>query len=217
MNRLLPGIALLAAVLIGCSSYSQPRIKGSGKVASETRSVPAFSGIALAGAFDLTIVRGSEVAVVIETDVNLLPEIATTVESGTLRIRPSRDISPSSRVAVRITHPSPTGVSVAGSGQITAEDLAADQFNVDVAGSAKIRLAGTARKLNISISGSADIQSDSLEAQDVVIRIAGSANAEVNARQSLDARVSGSGKVVYSGSPASVQTSISGSGSVRAK
>jgi hypothetical protein len=48
----------------------------------------------------------------------------------------------------------------------------------------------------------------------VAVSIAGSGDARVNATESIDARVAGSGDVTYSGHPHDVNRRVSGSGSI---
>ncbi len=68
-------------------------VVASGKVASESRPVPAFTGIALSLPGKVEVVQGSPASVTVEADDNLLPEIETVVEGGKLRIRFHRDLN----------------------------------------------------------------------------------------------------------------------------
>jgi len=215
MNKRSLGVLLFAAMLAGCNNVSGNAVRGSGTLKSEARTVPAFSMVSTAGAFDIVVTQGPVTSVVIEADDNILPEILTTVSGTTLEISPKSSISPSKTVVVRITHPSLLGVSIAGSGTVIAMNLDVPAFDADIAGSGNMKLGGKASALTINIAGSGDVFAPNLAAEKVSVGISGSGSAEVSAGSSLKANISGSGSVVYSGEPGSVDTNVSGSGRVK--
>jgi hypothetical protein len=103
---------------------------------------------------------------------------------------------------------------VSGSGDIEL-DLEASDIFADISGSGKIRLKGTADDQRIRVSGSGDYLAFDLIADDCVATVSGSGKVEVYVTGDLDATVSGSGDVLYRGTPTSVQSNISGSGDVK--
>ena len=104
-------------------------------------------------------------------------------------------------------------VSMSGSGDI---ELNLDARNVEasLSGSGDMLLSGASSSFTVRISGSGDIEAYDLEADDVEVVVSGSADAQVTARKSLKARVSGSGDVHYKGNPEKVDSKTSGSGDV---
>jgi hypothetical protein len=250
-SRLLQrAMALLTPALLAAAVAVQPApalawgtntTVGSGKLASETRTVPEFHGVAANGSIDLVVKQGPQAPVKIEADDNLLPILETVVESGrhgpvlVVRTKKGTNYSTRNKVLVTVTIPKLVSVSVAGSGDakiepfttsgalrlavagsgsIALDNLSTDEINASISGSGDIGGSGKAGKLDISIAGSGDVKLAGLRADEVKIGIAGSGDAQVQAHKTLDVRIAGSGDVVYSGE-AAVKSSIAGSGDVR--
>jgi hypothetical protein len=242
-------IALLTPAVLATALFTSPApalawgsgITGSGKTATESRTVGEFHGVAAAGSIDLVVRQGAQTPIEVKADDNILPIIETVVESGrngpVLMVRTKKGQSYNTRgpVVVTVTLPKlnlvsvsgagdariepfattgATRLSVAGSGSIQMVNLATDEISAAIAGSGDIGGDGKAGRLDISIAGSGDVKLGGLRADEVKIGISGSGDAEVQASKTLDVRIAGSGDVVYSGD-ATVKTSIAGSGSVR--
>lgn len=105
-------------------------------------------------------------------------------------------------------------VSIQGSGDIRLPSLQARTVNFSVNGSGDIQAAGNADKVDVEINGSGDVRTRSLVAREANVRISASGDAAVHASEKLTARVSGSGDIRYAGSPATVDRTIRGSGSI---
>ena len=100
----------------------------------------------------------------------------------------------------------------------------ARSFSLGIAGNADIVVAsdgsgdatleGKADEVKLSIDGSGDVRAERLAARSVEVSIHGSGDARVNASDKLEARVAGSGDVLYRGHPQHVTRDIAGSGSV---
>jgi len=215
---------------------------GSGRIATEARSVPAFEAIAVAGAIDLRVRQGAQQAVEVSADDNLLPLLETTVDTtrkgATLRVgwKRGENISTRSRVTVSVVVPQLSSLSGAGSGDMTVERFETPALKVSLAGSGDVKLAdlrtgalgigisgsgnvagsGQATTLKISIAGSGDVKLADLQADEVSVKIAGSGDAAVHAQKLLEVSIAGSGDVSYRGD-AVVKKSVAGSGSVTKK
>ena len=137
-------------------------------------------------------------------------------------------------IAVYVTAKNLEALTVAGSGQIIfSNGFEANVVHLRVSGSGNIKGKITAQKLTSVISGSGNISLTG-KAENSVVHIAGSGtfscrdlatvststhvsgsgNAEVNASAELDATISGSGGVNYTGSATSVHSKTSGSGHI---
>jgi phage-related protein len=66
---------------------------------------------------------------------------------------------------------------------------------------------------DIHISGSGDVRNFGLQATKAKVKVSGSGNTEITVSNFLDVRINGSGDVYYKGNP-SVNADISGSGKV---
>lgn len=224
-------VPLSAAALPGATP-----VTASGKVVQETRPVSGFTGIALSLPGKVELRQGSPESATVEADDNLVGEIETVVERGTLHLRFKRPVHVSGRSTIRImvTAPKLDSLAVAGSGDIVAESLASPSLSVSIAGSGDVKLgklAGDTLKVSISgsgdfraagrvgelgakIVGSGDVDAGKLAARRATVSIAGSGNATVWASESLEASIAGSGDVRYHGDP-SVKKSVAGSGTVK--
>ncbi len=219
MNRKLPGILMVCAMLLSaCSGIvaGQQTIQGSGKVASEPRSVSGFTAVSLEGSGNVEVTFGPNDSVVVEAEDNLLPVIETVLEKSVLVIRtkPNTNIQTTQPIQIRVTAKSLSGVMLPGSGNITVAALSGDSFTVALPGSGNITVGGTVNQINLALGGSGNIYCDQLKAKSAVVTLNGSGNVTVYASESLDATIRGSGDIRYSGSPAKVIKNVSGSGNI---
>lgn len=230
---LLTGLALLPLAASAATT-------GSGRSATESRSLPAFEAVAVAGGIDLRLSQGAGPVVEVTADDNLLPLLETVVESGrhgvTLKVGFKRGerISTRSKALVTVVVPtlkavsaagagdiaigrfetSALQVSVAGSGEIRLDDLSTGELGIGIAGSGSVDGRGKATSLRISIAGSGDVKLGEMPAEAVTVKIAGSGDAQVHATKTLDVSIAGSGDVRYRGD-AVLKKSIMGSGNIQ--
>jgi len=233
-------VLLTMALALVSVSHAQwgKRVKGNGKVVTEERSVGPYGAISLSGWFDVELVPGREGDITITGESNLLEHIITKVDGGNLQLKTEKgyNLSASWGQGVKITVPveSIDAVNLAGSGDINGTftirtgsfsarlagsgdvqlSVSAQEVGASLSGSGDMTLSGDAGDLTVSVSGSGDVSAFGLEAESVTVNIAGSADVEVTARQSLKARVSGSGDIQYRGDPKKVDSKSTGSGSI---
>jgi Putative auto-transporter adhesin, head GIN domain len=98
--------------------------------------------------------------------------------------------------------------------RLTASNIQGPQVRVRLSGSSMVRAAGTVTRLDVSAGGSGDAQLGQLVAREVHAAESGSARIVTYAANTLQASATGSGTIVYSGNPAHVTTSITGSGTI---
>jgi hypothetical protein len=226
-------VATLLAVTSG--SAGAERIKGSGTIKTETRSVSGFHGIAVDVPANVTLRQGTTEGLTLTTDDNIAPLVETVVENGALKIRWARknlslDIK---RLEIVIDAKTIDALAVRGSGQLRAPSLKAGALNVAVEGSGQMALdaleatslkvairgdgelttAGRVETLDVAISGSGEIHAAKLESRRVQLALNGSAQATVWAKDDLVATIAGSGEVSYYGNPKITQT-VAGSGRI---
>ena len=206
------GVVLLART--SCGSSGSSGVQGSAVAATSTRALPNFSGVDLAGSNNVTVVAGARQSVVVHADSNLLSHVTTQVKAGTLITGDVGSYNAKSPMYVEVSVPSLTALDLSGSGNITVTGIRASRLTVTLPGSGDISASGSVTRLDISIDGSGDAKVSGLIARNVDAVVSGSGTIFVTATQSLDAKVPGSGAVLYSGNPAQVTTSITGSGAV---
>ena len=209
----------LVGLLVGSNvfedSSSSAGVQGSGVAATETRNLPPFGSVELAGSNIVTIRVGEEQSVVVHADNNLVDSVTTAVQDGSLVIG---DIPGSytakSPMSVTVSVPSLDELTLTGSGVIAVTGIEAASLTVRLPGSGVLRASGAATKLDVTLDGSGDAQLEQLIAGDVRAVVSGSGRIVLTATKSLDASVPGSGAIMYSGDPREVTKSITGSGAI---
>jgi len=234
-TKKLSSTLLLVAMLFAIAACSPSTIKGSGNLITETRQVSDFDRIDLSGVGDVIITQGESESLSIETDDNIMQYVETAVENGTLKLgfKPGVNWIDPTRLIFYVGVDNLTGLTVSGSGNIEADEIAADRLDLRVSGSGNIKLTGlSASEVRTGISGSGEVTLDgNVPAQDIAISgsgryqtgdicstsiqldVSGSGNATVCATETLDADISGSGSVNYYGQPV-VNFSGNGSGNI---
>lgn len=205
-------LVLLARQNWGTGSTSTTGLRGSGIAVTQSRAVPSFTAVDLAGSNDVTVHIGEKQAVVVEADDNLIGLVTTDVQSGTLVLGTSGSFTTEHPMTVDATVPTLYAVVLSGSGVVTVEGVGAEQLTVRVPGSGLLRVSGTAERLDVSLSGSGDVQLEDLVARDVAATLSGSGRLQVHATDSLDASVPGTGVIVYGGNPSNVTQDVTGTG-----
>jgi hypothetical protein len=205
---------VLCLGLMSINSCNPNAIHGSGIAKTESRAMASFSKIDLAGSPDVEVAIGPAASVAVTADDNILSIIETTVEGDTLRIESKGSYNTSLGVKVKITVPTLDGVSVSGSGDIHVTGLKAGEMEAGVTGSGDVTLNGVVDRLRAHITGSGDLRAGELGAKDVRVTVTGSGDATVHATEELDASVTGSGDVRYSGNPPQVRKNVTGSGDI---
>jgi Putative auto-transporter adhesin, head GIN domain len=214
-------VAVVSVVLLVRHDSSQRTsrstvVEGSGVAAAATRHPAPFQRVDLAGANSVTVHVGGRQTVVLHGDRNLLPLITTEVHGDTLVIGQSAGFSTRRPMRVEIGVPALDSVTLSGSGVLVLDGLHGRRLTVGVPGSGVLTAAGSVTTLEASLGGSGDVQLQGLTARDVTAVVSGSGRLAVDATGSLDASVTGSGLILYSGDPATVNKSVSGSGAILA-
>lgn len=230
---------LFAFLTITINSFAIGKvIKGNGIYKSETRDIPAFSGLVSGGPINVEINYGTSSELKIEGDENILPYIETYVKDGALKIKvkDGNYVNPKVKLRVQISMTFINSISQSGSGTITGNgdfenssttkfnisgsgkiDLTFSKFNgadISMSGSGSIELKGTINgDLNTHQSGSGHIDCVNAPCDNATASINGSGSVKLNAAKSLDARISGSGNISYTGN-AQLSSHISGSGRI---
>jgi len=234
--RLAASLAL--SLLLGgcqCDDLFPERLSGHGATVAESRTVPAFSRVALDLDGTVFLTQGPTSSIRVEAQRNVLDVLKTDVSGGKLAIGFGRvSVRRHDPIRIYVTTPDLTGVGVSGAGEVRAREawavqdldlslagsgtirfdqLTARDLNTDVSGSGRVQLSGLARANSVGISGSGRVEAHDLSLQTADVNLSGSGTSYLTATQALRATISGSGKVYYKGRPA-VTARVSGSGRV---
>ena len=217
-RKILFGFAALILASLACSTLTRStnRVVGSGHVVSEPRTVGSFTSVALAGSADVNILLGDKESVNVEADDNILPLIETTVKDDTLVIgtKPLTNIAPSSHVVVTVVVKSLKGTTLSGSGNMNIGAMSGTDLLINLPGSGDITAEGAVDHLTVNLLGSGHVDCHQLKARSANVTLTGSGDINVNATESLNASIVGSGNIRYEGNPAQVKKSITGSGTI---
>ena len=228
--------ALCFAMMIGINCQTQA---SSGALQQgQERKLPAFSELNLAINAEVFLKQGPVQKVEIQASEKLLKLIDTDVKGKSLSIEWNKMfVNNSEKIKIFITMVEVDGISVSGSGDISAEgiistpkidlaisgsgninlsDLKAGSISSSISGSADIIISGTntAEQMEASISGSGNIKAQNLPVKKVEVSISGSGNCWVNGLETIEAHIAGSGDVYYKGT-GTIDGEVAGSGSIK--
>ena len=207
---------------------------------TQDRHLSGFHAVMVTGPFDVYITQGSTESVRVEAPGNIIDHIITEVKGDALIVRDKTlhfnwgDMFGNKKIAVYVTIKDVHNLSISGSGDVYfKEGLSAPNLQIDVtgsgdvqgklnvktlitkqSGSGDVKLSGTAETSTVSLTGSGDFSGHGLVTATTMVRTSGSGDAAVNATQRVDAHVSGSGDIRYTGGAKQVSSSTSGSGEV---
>jgi hypothetical protein len=194
---------------------SNSATEGSGVSATQARDLAVFNSVELAGSNNVVIRVGEEHSVVVKADDNLLDRVTTEVQSGKLVIANTRgSFTTETPMSVEVSVPTLNALTLTGSGNIVVNGIETESLKVTLPGSGTLTGSGTATRLDVAVSGSGTVQFMRLVATDVRAVVSGLGSIFVTATESLDASVSGSGAILYTGNPQDVTKSVSGTGAI---
>ena len=189
---------------------------GSGIAATQSRTVPAFTGLELDGGNNVVVQVGpARQSVVVHADSNLLRRVTTRVRAGRLAIGTTPgNLSAKRPMYVVVTVPSLDRIELQGAGNISVSGINSERLTVTLSGAGNIDAAGAATKLDVTIGGAGNALLQGLIARDARAALSGQGSIMVTATRSLDASISGTGAIHYRGDPSRVTRRISGSGTI---
>lgn len=233
-------ILLAITILVSiCTLYANndEKIKGSGVNTSKEINLSAFNQIEISAPLELEVTYGYTHQITLSGDEKFLSLITVNVENNKLTIKTSRKNVSFNDVRAKVTMPGavksltlagfnsaelnvPTDEnkftgSIAGMGNVKISKAKSNQININVAGMASVEVEGKAKNVSICNSGMGLVNFEHAMAENVECHNSGVGLIIVNATESLLARVSGIGGVVYGGNPKKVDKNVSGLGTVK--
>ncbi|MBN1303867.1 MAG: DUF2807 domain-containing protein [Anaerolineales bacterium] len=220
MRTLIISILVVMTILM-LSGCSPDMIQAAGQLTSEERQVQGFKNVVLSGSGELILTRGEAESLTVAAPENLLPYIESEVRGSTLYLGLRPDASwmvfTSAPVRFYLTASEITGLTVAGSGDIYADQVETSSLDLKIQGSGSIWIDKLDTvSLENEIDGSGDIDIELLQADEIDTRIIGSGSCSLDgltAAQNL--YIGGSGDYQASGVKSeTVTVNVGGSGSV---
>lgn len=233
MRSALTAILAAGGVLSGCGASGD-----AGAAAAERRfAASGFDRIDLRGPDDVAVRIGPAFAISARGPAAAIDTLVVHVVDGALRVERKgggwfgRAAGRNARIEV--TLPRLAAASIAGSGDMAIDPVAAPDFSASVAGSGDmtiaalttgvaalslagsgdIRIAGRARRVDVNVAGSGDVEGGAMAAPVARISSAGSGDIVISASDSATISLTGSGNVEIRGA-AKCAVSKLGSGNV---
>lgn len=216
--------------------WSSKKIKGNGKMLTETRTTKDYDQINIGGSFDVILVKGKEGSITLQGEENLLEYIETKVSGDklTVKVKEHFSIKTTKKLTATITVEEIDGIGLGGSGTIKSDfELNSNKFSISlggsgiislwlnaknistsIGGSGEVILKGAANKLTCSIGGSGDVNAYDLKTNILKTSIAGSGDIKVTVNDEIKASMVGSGNIYYKGNPSKISSNAIGSGNV---
>ncbi len=227
-------LAMLFVLQSGCT-FASKGIKGDGNVIKQERSVSAFDGIDVGGAFNVFLTQGESEKLVIEADENLMDIIETDVRGTTLKIKTSEDINGSTKLNIYITFKDLKDIDVSGACDLTGENkfklgdldlecsgasememkFSAGNVELDCSGASNAELFGSAQSVNADLSGASKLDAMEFEVAIYNIDVSGASHGKIFVTEELSVEVSGAAHLKYKGEPRIKEHDVSGAGSLK--
>ncbi len=140
-NHVTAGLLLLA-LMVAFPIYAQrkPRIKGNRSVISVEKPLPSFSHLVLSDAFELNLQEGTETAIRIEADDNLIDILRFEVEGDTLRVDSFYRITSSKKLGLTLVYQELHSIRAEAGSIACDQPLKADRLDLELQGGARMQL-----------------------------------------------------------------------------
>lgn len=215
---------IILAVILGTSVAgwnNQQKIKGSGYVRTEQRTVKPFSQIAASRAIKVFVAQGEQTAITVEADDNILPYIKTEVSGNLLTVSLPQNISIESYADMNVLVTIPTltdlqsstaskiegttlwkvneielSASTAGTIKLETE---ASEIDAKSSTSGEIRLTGKTTGLDAKASTAGSVRAKELIATDADVSASTGGEIEIHVTGKLEYSASTGGEIRYKG------------------
>ena len=180
------------------------RIRGSGVVVSENRSVSGFDGLQIRGEGRLIVTHGSDEQLTIRADDNLMRHITSHVSrQGDLILGPPNGVEFDVRGALeyQLTVTSLNRIRISGVVNGEVSGVRSADLEVDVSGVSTLDISGAVRTQSVSISGVSTYGARGLESEMAHLEISGVFGVVVQVSAELTGSACGVGGVTVHGGP----------------
>jgi len=217
-------VLVLAILACNVATIGSNTIRGSGNVVQEERPVGDFSGIQVTNQGDAIIELGQAESLVVEAEDNLLEHIVTEVRGNTLVLGTENNVNLNNTKPIRyhltvmtlddihitssgnVTAPAMEvnnfAVRVSSSGNLDMDGIEANRLEVDISSSGNVNIGGgQVEEQNIAITSSGEYDGRNVDSRQAQVRLSSSGDATIRVSDRLQADLSSSGNVYYTGNP----------------
>ncbi|WP_192349291.1 head GIN domain-containing protein [Algoriphagus sp. Y33] len=204
---------------------------------SETRTPGHFTKVHSGGSWEVIMTEGNKEEIKIEARGVALDKVKTEINGDVLSVglvkgnynnvklkfyityKELEGVKCSGSGTIEVTSPVKSEVfyaGLSGSGDVLMDKLEARELSVSISGSADLKIkGGKVDQAEIKQSGSGDFHGENLTIAELEVSKSGSGNTHVGDLGKVSVKASGSGDVIYSGSPTIGEIKTSGSSSLR--
>jgi hypothetical protein len=213
-------VVLFVSLLAGCGDITisfgddVAKVRGNGKLATETRAVAAFTAIEATGVGRLKLRVGEGHSLRITADENILPIIKSEVKDGVLVLSTTGATKSKTDIVFEATAQTIKRLENSGTVSIDASGFNGGDLSVETSGVGSIVLAGRVDSFKAELSGVGSLDSDGLVADRVSASLSGVGSATVRAEKSISGNVSGVGSLTWKGAATDASTHVSGIGRI---
>ncbi len=213
------GVGLVFLPLAGCHDEMGPtaeRVVGSGRLASESRSVAPFTALTVDCPARVVLRASGAQSLEVTADDNVLPFVQSEVRDGRLFLSfaSMAGLTTSHEVLIRVTAASLERVEARSAAQLEIEGIDAESLSTHLDGASGATLSGRVDRHELRISGASHCRAGGLGSRQLVAELSGASYALVRVSESLAAGASGVSVLEYHGDPA-VTSNVSGGSVIR--
>jgi hypothetical protein len=207
-------VCIAIIVATGCNVISANKVKGSGVVKTEKRSLAPYTALEVSCPASLEVRLQEPESSEISGDDNLIPLITTEVKNNTLYIRSTQEIAPREKLRISLSNPDLIRFTFSGAGDANVSNIKNDRIEIVLSGAGDLTASGETKEAAIKLSGAGRVDAKNLLAAKAKADSTGVGSLDVYATEQLEAKASGVGEINYYGSPKIVKKDASGIGSI---
>jgi len=214
--KLLTSLSIALAVgLAGCNLISATdRVKGSGIMKTEKRSLAPFDSLEVSCNGSIQVHTQGQEGLEISGDDNIIPLITTEVNNGILHIRSSKEYNSRDKLVINVSAPDLKKFVFSGAGKANLSDVKNDRVEIALTGAGSLTASGETKEADITLSGAGSVDTKNLHAVNAKVNSTGIGSVEIYVTGQLDAKTSGIGEINYYGSPKIVNRQAGGIGKI---
>ena len=201
-------------ISIGGRNGNSSSVPPAGPIGSKDVPITQISRLEAGSAFDITVTKGSAPKLTITAEERILPNIVASQRGNKLVLSIEGSVSTQGPLKVDLVVESLTDIDLSGASSLSFDDVAGASLNLDVSGSASVKLSGMVGELTLDVSGAAKVRCHKLRAAKVNADISGAASVRVYAESSVTGDVSGAASLEIDGTAVSRKVRTSGAASV---
>ena len=228
---------LIGNFQINAQDRNNSSITGNGNVITKTVNTQPYNSINVSGSMNVILQKGAEGNISISAEENVQDKIVVESDGTTLTIKMKNNISlqNTKKISFLVPFEDISDISLLGSGYVEGKDIMksnslalslqgsgainvsveANSVDAQLNGSGDMKIIGKTTDVEVKTTGSGNFEGKELNSENAQIYISGSGDSTIFAKNSLKARIQGSGSIFCAGNPTTNDVKVMGSGKVK--